>query len=57
MEFKDLAPELQAKAKACANGEELMALAQEEGVELTDEQMEAVAGGGEWYKDFIDGMN
>ena len=57
MEFKDLTSEQQAKVKACKSGDELIALLKEEGVELTDEQLEAVAGGGAWYKDFIDGMN
>ncbi len=53
MEFKDLAPEQQEKARACNTPEELLALAKEEGIELTDEQLEAVAGGvGIW--DFCD---
>ncbi len=34
-----------AKAKACKNSEELLSLAKEEGIELTDEQLEAVSGG------------
>ena len=48
MQFGDLAPELKEKARACKNGEELVALAQAEGVELSDEQLEAVAGGAFW---------
>ena len=48
MYIDNLTPELMERAKACANSEELMALAKEEGVELTDEQLEAVAGGGIW---------
>lgn len=31
--------------------EEIIALAQEKGVELTDEQMEAIAGGDVWEED------
>ena len=34
-----------AKVKACKNGEELLKLAKEEGIELSDEQLEAVNGG------------
>lgn len=34
-----------AKVKACKNSEELLALAKDEGVELTDEQLAAVSGG------------
>ena len=47
MNFDDLKnPELQEKLKACTSVEELVALAEKEGMELSDEQMEAVAGGG-----------
>ena len=35
-----------AKVKACKSHEELLALAKEEGIELTDEQLNAVSGGG-----------
>lgn len=33
------------KVRACKNNEELLAIAKEEGIELTDEQLEAVSGG------------
>ena len=33
------------KLKACKNQEEVLALAKEEGIELTDEQLAAVSGG------------
>ena len=33
------------KVKACKNAEEILALAKEEGVELNDEQLEAISGG------------
>ena len=46
MEFKDLSPELQAKVQACETPEELLALAKEEGRELTEEELQMVAGGG-----------
>ena len=43
--FKGLTEEQIAKVKACKNSEELLALAKREGIELTDEQLEAVSGG------------
>ena len=43
--FKGLTDEQIAKVKACHNGEELLALAKQEDVELTDEQLEAINGG------------
>ena len=45
MRFEDLTPELQEKAKSCSTPEEMFALAKEEGMELTDEELEAVSGG------------
>ena len=46
MKFEDMKnPELQEKLKACESAAEIVKLAQEEGVELTDEQLEAVSGG------------
>ena len=51
MDFEDLkSPELQEKLKACKTTEELVALVREEGVELTDEQIDAVSGGVDWYE-------
>lgn len=44
-EYRDLTEEQKAKAKAAKTPEELIALAKEEGLELTDEQLEAVSGG------------
>ena len=43
--FKGLSEEQMAKLKDCNNVEQLLALAKQEGVELTDEQLEAVNGG------------
>lgn len=48
MEFKDLSDELKQKAAACTSTEELVALAQAEGIELTDEQLESLSGGVDW---------
>ena len=45
MEYKDLTPEQMEKARECKTKDELVALAKEEGVELTEEQLEAVSGG------------
>ena len=43
--LKGLTEEQIAKIKACKNQEEVLAIAEEEGVELTREQLEAVSGG------------
>ena len=43
--LKGLTDEQIAKIKACKNQEEMLQIAKEEGVELTDEQLEAVSGG------------
>ena len=46
MDFKDLSPELREKAKACETPEELFALAKREGHKLTEDEIEAISGGG-----------
>ena len=46
MKYEDLTPEQMEKARACKSAEELVGLAKEEGVELTDEQIELISGGG-----------
>ena len=43
--LKGLTEEQIAKIKACKDQEEVLKLAKEEGIELTDEQLEAVSGG------------
>ena len=43
--LKGLTKEQIAKVKACKNTEELLKLAKEEGIELSNEQLEAVNGG------------
>ena len=45
MDFSDLTADQRAKAKACKSSDELIALAKEEGVELTDDELEAISGG------------
>ena len=44
--FGNISPELQEKAKACKTPEELLSLAKKEGIELSNEQLEAISGGG-----------
>ena len=45
MRFEDLSEELQQKAKACETPEEILALAKNEGIELSDEDLESLSGG------------
>ena len=44
--LKGLTEEQVAKVRACKNSEELLSLAKTEGVELTDEQLNDISGGG-----------
>ena len=44
MDYKDISPELREKAKGLS-GDELLKLAKDEGVELSDTQLEQIAGG------------
>ena len=45
MNHDNISPELRERAKACKTTEELLALAKEEGIELSDEELNAVSGG------------
>ena len=52
MIFEDLkSPELQEKLRACKTPADLAALAKEQGVELSDDQLESLSGGGSWLGD------
>lgn len=45
MKFEDLTPELQEKVVACKSNEELFELAKAEGMELGEEELEAISAG------------
>ena len=45
MKIGDLSPEIQEKAKACKTLEEFAALVKAEGLNMTDESLDAVSGG------------
>lgn len=45
MEYKSLTKEQKERAKALKSPEEMLEFAESEGIELTDEQLEGVAGG------------
>ena len=46
MDCKDLTPEQREKASVCKAPEDILALAKEEGYELSDEELTQTAGGG-----------
>ena len=46
--FGNLTDEQKEKAKACKNVEEFKAFIGDEGIELNDEQLEALSGGSVW---------
>ena len=52
MKFEDLTPEMQEKAKACKTPDEILALAKEEGYELSDAELDQVSGGDFWDVDW-----
>ena len=51
MDFNDLTPEQRSKIDAAKTPQEILALAQEEGYELSPEELDMVAGGDAWYED------
>ena len=55
MNLDNLTPEQREKAKGCTNTEQLIELAESEGLELTDDQLDAIAGGSSWNCDVDDG--
>lgn len=48
MDFEGLTPELKEKVLACKTPEDLLALAKQEGYELSEEELGAVSGGISW---------
>lgn len=46
--FNELTPEQMEKARGCKNADDLVKLAEDEGIELNEDQLEAIAGG-TWY--------
>ena len=46
--YNNLSDEAKEKARACRTPEEILALAKEEGFELSDEELEGIAGGSSW---------
>ncbi len=48
MSFDDLSPELREKARQCTTPEELLELAKREGIQLAEEELQAISGGGNW---------
>ncbi len=52
MKYEELPDELREKASKCKDAEELLSLARDEGIDLTDEQIDAISGGrSEWVAD------
>lgn len=45
MDFENLTQEQLEKAKTCTSPSELLQLAKDEGIELTEEQLDAITGG------------
>lgn len=48
MNYDDLTPDQKEKAKACKTVDELVELAKSEGIELSDAELEGMAGGLSW---------
>lgn len=51
MDLNNLTPEQRAKVDAAKTPEEILAIAQEEGYELSREELDSIAGGDSWYED------
>ena len=57
LNIEDLTPELKEKALACKTPEELLELAKQEGFDLSDEELQAIAGGGTGWCSYFCGSN
>lgn len=51
MKFENLTPEQQEQVKACKTPEEMLEVAKSVGYALSDEELEAISGGGFWDYD------
>ena len=51
MNFDSLTAEQKEQARSCKTPEEILALAKEEGYELSDEEIEGISGGSLWCSD------
>ena len=51
MDFHGLTEEQKEQARACNTPEEMLALAKKLGVKLSDSELEAICGGGNWCFD------
>ena len=51
MNFDSLTAEQKEQVRNCKTPEEILALAKEEGYELSDEEIEGISGGGFWCSD------
>lgn len=54
MNLEDLTPDLRSKVIACKTPDELLALAEEEGYDLSDEELDGVAGGWNLVDEVVD---
>ena len=55
--YESLSDDLKAKVANCKTADELMELAKSEGLELTDEQLDAISGGYDWSVWICDTVN
>ena len=49
--LREVTPDQMEKARACSSVAEIEELAKNEGVELTEEQIDAISGGQAWYEE------
>ena len=48
MNLEDLSPEIYERARACETPEEMLSLAKKMGYKLSEEELDAISGGGGW---------
>ena len=55
MEFDEMSQEMKDRARACKTPEEILALAEDEGITLSDDELEQISGGkGKWAHEKCD---